>query len=349
MRTRHTVAALCTLAACTASLTTDAQLTGITWDGEMVALYTDGQGNVIGDTGSTEFNSLTRMADGSILAASYGSPADLITIDPWTGAGTFFTHSGLSDIRAIAGSPEGWLYLIHKAGAQSELWVYDFSPGGGLFHKTLIGDTSLVGVQGMEFSPGGELYAWSTSYGLMVIDRFTAVCTDVNPAVGGSSDIQTLDFAPDGTLYGAYEQLYTIDTTTGVPTPVGGGSYASVRGIVYDPASAPTLFAPSDLAPGATLDLDLAGQPGAGYAVGLALDSGPICPGALPFCLDLGPTGASVVLLPIGALSASGAASLSLPTPADPLLSGLELHWQAVTFTTGYGPRKTPAVTTVFL
>ena len=38
------------------------QLTGVTWSGETVALYPDGQGNVIGNTGSTDMN--FEMPDG---------------------------------------------------------------------------------------------------------------------------------------------------------------------------------------------------------------------------------------------------------------------------------------------
>jgi hypothetical protein len=48
--------------------------------------------------------------------------------------------------------------------------------------------------------------------------------------------IQTLSFAPDGTLYGAYDDLYVLDQTTGAPTLAGGPiGFGGVRGIEFLP------------------------------------------------------------------------------------------------------------------
>jgi hypothetical protein len=71
------------------------------------------------------------------------------------------------------------------------------------------------------------------------VDPRTGLAHDVDPTVGGNDDLpfgvsspQTLAFAPDGTLYGAWGELVTLDPATGVATLVG-GSYADVRGLAY--------------------------------------------------------------------------------------------------------------------
>ena len=51
----------------------------------------------------------------------------------------------------------------------------------------------------------------------------------------GSSDIQTLAFAPNGTLYGIHDALFTIDLATGQTTLVGSGGFDEVRGFVWVP------------------------------------------------------------------------------------------------------------------
>ena len=40
-----------------------------------------------------------------------------------------------------------------------------------------------------------------------------------------------VDFGADGTLYGARDALYTIDTATGIANLVGSGGYSDLRGI----------------------------------------------------------------------------------------------------------------------
>jgi hypothetical protein len=54
-----------------------------------------------------------------------------------------------------------------------------------------------------------------------------------------------------------------------------------------------------------------------------------------------------VLALASGALPVEGSLELTLSRPADPALAGLLLHWQALTFPNGVGPRKTNKVTTL--
>ncbi|MDQ2985141.1 MAG: hypothetical protein M3R13_00285 [Armatimonadota bacterium] len=95
---------------------------------------------------------------------------------------------------------------------------------------TPIGSIGFTGVQAIAVDAGGNLFGWDINTGLLTINSATGQGTDVSTA-GGTGDIQGMDFATDGTLYGAREQLYTINTGTGAFTAVGGGGYTDIRGI----------------------------------------------------------------------------------------------------------------------
>jgi hypothetical protein len=348
MRKRTVIALLC-ISSLAAS--NSAQFTGVTWTGEVVGIYSNGEGNAIGATGFTGLNSLARTSDGVLIAATTGpSQPKLISIDPLTGQGTFVNYSFLNTVMALACSPSGDMYALDSSGGgvQNDLYRLDLSVEIGCSCiKTFIGEVTAFGLTAMAFSGDGTLFAWSTRYGLMTIDPATAVATDVNGLADGSSEIQALAFAPDGSLWGIYEQLYSLDLTTGLPTPVGSGSYGNVRGLEFDPASFPSLSTTAALSPGDVLHLALLAPAGEAYALGLALDPGPICLPTLPFCLELGPTAPAVLVFLLGRMPAEGIA-LDLPTPPDPALLNLSLFWQALAVLPPAGPRKSNPATTHF-
>ena len=349
----HRSPLLSILAACAslaAGNSPSAQLTGVTWSGDTVAIYPDGQGNVVGATGFTSLNSMARLPDGTLISATKadGSAPRLVALNPLTGGATFFVFPFLNDIRALAVSPLGWLYALNANGPACDLYLLDLgAPPGSSAIKILVGTTSIIGVQGMTFGPDGVLYGWSVSAGLIMIDEFSALCTDVNPDVGGTSAIQSLAFGPDGTLYGAGDELHRIDLATGEPARIGGGGYAEVRGIEWDADSFPALTATPLLAPGDPLDVVLSTHPGGGFAVGLSLVGGPTCVPSLPFCLELG-SPAQIAIVSQGPVPPTGAVALSAVTPADPALLALTLHWQALTFDPLLCPRMSPSITSTF-
>lgn len=59
--------------------------------------------------------------------------------------------------------------------------------------------------------------------------------TDVNLSVGDDWDIRTLEFSRDGSaLYGAHQELFTVDIDTGVATRVGdGGGITDIQGMAF--------------------------------------------------------------------------------------------------------------------
>ena len=195
-----------------------------------------GVGNAVGNTGFTRLNSLSSNSFGVLYSAPNAGPS-LITIDLSTGAGTSGATINLGvapDIRGLAFSPGNVLFAANNTGPggllnPDELYSINTSTGVG----TLVGATGISGLQSLEFSSVGMLYGWDVDIGLVTINTTTGVASDVNPAIGGTAAIQSIAFAPDGTLYGACNALFTIDVATGATTLVGSGGYSDVRGIEY--------------------------------------------------------------------------------------------------------------------
>jgi hypothetical protein len=216
-----------------------ADFIAVTWEGQAVRLdQTTAAATTIGPCGFVDLNSLARLSDGQLVAASKSGAvtARILKVDPVTGDADMLHFPFLNDIRALAVSPSGVLYAIdsNASGTQNTLYWLDLSvPVGDSSIKHFVGQTTIAGIQGMEFAPDGSLYAWSVTHGLVLIDAATGSTTDVNGAIDGSSIVQTLAFAPDGTLFGAYEFLYRIDLMTGQTTQVGGPTNASIRGFEF--------------------------------------------------------------------------------------------------------------------
>ena len=106
----------------------------------------------------------------------------------------------------------------------------------------MVGDTKIFGIQGLDFSPTGTLYGWSvqSGVGLVTIDPITGLGNDVNPAVGAMFEIQSLAFDSGGTLFGARDGLFQIDTTTGVAVQIGSGGLGDIRGLALIPEASST-------------------------------------------------------------------------------------------------------------
>ena len=220
----------------TATHSATGQIVGITWGGQVVHIdAATGAGSVIGSSGLTEVNSMSRSRRGALVVAAKTITAKLYSIDPDTGQSKLVALPYVNDIRGLAFASGPMLYAAAaQSPAESLLYRLDLSmPFGDSGIKATIGNTTMGGIQALTFSPEGILYGWSAVNGLITIDPFTAECSDVNTELDGSSIIQTLAFGPDGTLYGAYDKLYKIDLQTGALTLVGGGSWSDVRGMEF--------------------------------------------------------------------------------------------------------------------
>jgi len=223
---------------------------GISWGGDVYSVDTaTGSGTLIGASGFVGTNSMAEhngvfySATGNHLTGS-----EIFTIDPVTGVGTLVTTtSSAMDIRGMAFAADGTMYVVRQGGASTavsdpdELWTVNATTGATAF----VGNLGRADFQALGFAPSGALYAWSINEGLFSVNVATGAATDVNLAVGtDGADVQTLDFAADGTLFGATSALYTIDSGTGAVAFVGSGGYSDLRGLSINsnPVPEPSTF-----------------------------------------------------------------------------------------------------------
>jgi hypothetical protein len=193
-----------------------------------------------GFLGST---SVISIADNDVPPApSYPSPFNLATNVPltadlaWSGGGTGF--------KLLATTADGGMYpfsLIElRMNPVSEVFIgttrytsgLDLSSDGALYGGTselrrfnpTNGSTTLIGpfltatgsnvtMYSLTFHPNGTLYGLGLIYdGLFTIDLATARITQI----GAITDVVAcIEFAPDGTLYGAFWDLVKLDPVTG--------------------------------------------------------------------------------------------------------------------------------------
>lgn len=208
------------------------EIIGIAWPTGVYRIdSTTGAAQEVGFPTVSGVNSLARSPVGEFYTVD--ADGRLLRVNPTTGAvATVVTldFGGATPVvPALSFSPAGTLYAIQRGGTD-DLYTINLSTGQG----TLVGATGSGPLQGLAFAPSGALYAWNILSGLAAINPATGAATDVNPAEGASAQIQCLAFAPDGTLYGAQYGLFTIDTTTGVPSVVSASGLSDIRGIEFN-------------------------------------------------------------------------------------------------------------------
>jgi len=177
---------------------------------------------LIGYSGFARLNSLALDNVGRFVSVG-GTAADaLLTINPTTGAGTQISTLNFGhpiDVRALACSSAGDLYAVNNQVpgfiSPQDLYRVNLATGVGTFVATLSAQC-----QALDFDAAGTLYGWgaltANQWGLMKIDPATGAITDINPLHPSRGvTIQSIVFGPDGTLYGADDQLYRINVTTG--------------------------------------------------------------------------------------------------------------------------------------
>jgi hypothetical protein len=154
--------------------------------------------------------------------------------------------------------------------------------------STPVGSFGHTAVYGDAFSPGGTLFAMIDSYTvstLATVNLSTGAATPVG-APTGIPDLMGIEFAPDGTLYGAAwsnNGFYRINTTTGAATFIGSlGVGGTVMDLAWNPVNT-TMYGISSSGPSGSLIYSINLSSGAGTLVtnisgdnclmGLAIDS----------------------------------------------------------------------------
>jgi len=194
-----------------------------------------GTRSLIGPVGFEKLNSAATGLDGSIYSIGYAlgaSTRDLVRIDPVTGQGT-----AVAPIDPCSGCPTeiGSLAIHPTNGTAVGSWAgrrYDIDLiSGALSELAPLSGASRM--QGMTYSPDGVLWGWDLDLGLVQISA-TGLVSDVNPLVDADASIQSIEFH-EGALYGAHQNFFRIDTTTGESTDLGWLGFVDMRGLAYVP------------------------------------------------------------------------------------------------------------------
>lgn len=198
------------------SVCTTPTLVAVTEDGDFYRVNVgDGSATLVGETGFTSLWSLAANANGELFTAESQSGAGarrLIQINPLTGEGTVvvtLTNAATLDFRSLAFSTAGVLYGVNHS--NDSLYTIDMATGAA----TLIGDTGLTNLEGLDFTSAGQLYAWNATSGLLAQQ---AGLNTLDPATGASTDVNLADM-------GTQQAVFSIATVPGDATFIGiGGS-----------------------------------------------------------------------------------------------------------------------------
>jgi hypothetical protein len=237
----HRLTRLAAVTLLASPLLCQADMLGVTFNGQVYDLNSvTGEATLLQSSGP-RFNSLARQGDTYWSVVALGG--QLSTINEATGAATVGPAlSGLSDEVSIRGLAfaAGALYGVQNNGGTTAI-----GPDSLVRIDTATGATSVVGrmgfsaVQGLAIDASGKAFAWDGDFGLLSVDLATGAASDIG-AAGGTFEIQTLAFAPDGRLFGGRESLFRIDTGTGETSFVvdfsGKGFNGDIRGFEFTTA-----------------------------------------------------------------------------------------------------------------
>ncbi len=198
---------------------------------------------LIGQTGTVGCISMAMSPSGSLYSmcgpgAGSPGPQQLAAIDLATGhANSFGTVVNGLTVMAMKFAPDGTLYAVGDSNPGSPAFnsLYTVDAKTGAF--TRIGSTSAPAFfMDFAFDRGGTMYG-ATSLALYAIDRKTAAATKVVDFVGGSSIMGLAFGLGDKKLYASdfktpISDLYTVDTKTGILSPVAALGYANSHNLV---------------------------------------------------------------------------------------------------------------------
>jgi hypothetical protein len=172
----------------------------------------------------------------NLYGTQFVFPANLYSVNTSTGAATVIANTGSFDPGLAYRKSNGILY-----GSSSSLDTFNIKTGKA---TTIASLPDLI--VSIAFSPTDQLYGVNNSGDtLFRLDPHTGAALASVPLTGtvhpsGSpfiGEINGIDFAPDGTLYGVGFALYSIDALTGVATritPLGTNVTGGGAGFLFD-------------------------------------------------------------------------------------------------------------------
>lgn len=156
-----------------------------------------------------------------------------------TGARVGATPIGFPNVEALAWYPAGQkLYGASFVFGMHVTTLIEIDPATGV--GASIGELPFdVWIVGMACAPDGTLYGVTAPFGanpffavprLYTIDRATGAATHVGP-LGTAKPLQSLEWDYTGNrLVGAFEQLHSVNTSTGEATLIGGNFTTAANG-----------------------------------------------------------------------------------------------------------------------
>ena len=205
-------------------------LIAVGWRTGMYAIdETTGTSRYVGSLGSAQFNSLAMNSAGDIL--SHNSNGRLVWLDP-TDASQTLGPATADDVRGLAFAPDDTLYAITKPSGSTTTALYTIDVNDGSWVRL---NSLPYGTSGLEFAADGTLYAWSLYRGLLVVDPVSGDWSELHDGDPANNSIQSICFAPDGTLYGVNNDLCTIDLDDEEIHPIAGDDLPDMRGMVWLP------------------------------------------------------------------------------------------------------------------
>lgn len=288
-----------------------------------------GSGNLLGPLGFTDAVALSRnSADElyAICAHPLGGQA-IVQVDPVTGAGTLVNSAiplfPSERFRGASFDSTDTLWAEHSTSYMVHL---PLATGVGvLFNKPGAFDMRSIAWR------GSELFGWDLIMGLVSFDTVgTNWATNVNPGAPGSTAINALATAASGQLFGAGDELYAIDTVTGVPALVGSGNYTGITAMEFLGVPPNPVLSVTTLTAGQSASYSVTGaSPFATVIVGYSI-AGPGPTNTSFGVVDMTPP---INAFPPFSMDATGSGSWALTVPGG--ASGLTLYNQGVDTSSG--------------
>lgn len=125
--------------------------------------------------------------------------------------------TGVSDVWALVSASQGTAYTVDRA--TETLYTVDLS-NASILSSVHVDQDFAVYNRGIDISPNGLLYAVFSDTNLRIINPLNGITTFAID-IEGIARIESMAFAPDGTLYavgsvGSVTDFYQIDISTGI-------------------------------------------------------------------------------------------------------------------------------------
>ncbi len=260
----------------------------------------------------------------------------LVRVDPQTGAGSYVTalapfYAG-STFRGMAFDAADVLYAEHTSS-----YLVTIDPATG--QSSFVGKPATFDMRAIAFV-GPDLYGWDLVVGLVKFDLVGGgPAVDVDPAVPGSSAVNSLATSALGQLFGAGSELYAVSHLNGTLSLVGSGGYSGLTALEFLSTPAGPSFSVSNLVAGGVAVFQVT-QCGAGDTVliGYSLTG----PG--PTGTPLGNVSMSPPIRRLPALTADPSGTAQIAVPVPPAAAGVAIWTQAAELHAGGGGQLSNAL-----